>query len=411
MSSPRDVCARAMRLAIPAMFVCALLGGCVVDAPGDGQETQEPALASTTGPDHCGTITEDEVWAADRNPHIVTCHVNIEGGTVTIGPGTVIEVASYYSVSVGFNGGPGGLVASGTAEAPVLFTGLDGDGPGRWGRLGFYAGAHASALSLSHVIVEESGFVAYPTVAQVGFAIDGTSVAIDDLTIRDTVQYGFGLGGGGTFAPGSRGLVSRGSAFPGIVDADVAHSVPEEGVDLTGNTDDLLVVSGNTVASDVRWNDLGVPYANAVGGRINVEGTAASPAVLTLGPGVEVRFSGGKNIAVSEYGGPAALRAEGTGDRPVLLRGAGPTGSDPWDGITLGAESVDASCVLDHVDIGYGGNGFYTYGNIHMSNSSPTIRNSLIHDSASYGLYLDGDAAPVLDNVTFANNANGDTNP
>ena len=57
------------------------------DDKGGSSDDTGPALASTSGPDHCGSITTDDVWAADLNPHPESCHVEIDGGSLAIQAG------------------------------------------------------------------------------------------------------------------------------------------------------------------------------------------------------------------------------------------------------------------------------------------------------------------------------------
>lgn len=64
---------------------------------------------------------------------------------------------------------------------------------------------------------------------------------------------------------------------------------------------------------------------------------------------------------------------------------------------------------MANASIGFGGNGYYNYGNIHLENSSPTLTDVLLHDSAEYGLYCQGECT-VLSGVTYADNTTADPN-
>jgi hypothetical protein len=382
-----------------------LAGGC--SGEGDGvDEVPEMAWVSTTGPEHCGEILADEVWAADRNPHVVTCHVEINGGTVSIGPGTEVRIGEIKSVTVG-NDGPGQLIVAGDEESPVLFT---EDVPGaRFTSLGFSAAALPDGQRISNAILSGGGRVSFPTVPEVAFRVSGVEVLVENFTIHDTEDYAFELIDGGRFAEGSYGLVSYGNPYAGRAQADVADSVPEDRIDLTGNDLDALIVNGNTIAGEVVWGDIGVPYYNDAGYDVEVDGTAADPALLTLEAGVLVWLGAGYSISVGAYG-PGALVVDGTATDPVVVTGAYGDGTEYHDGVSFWDDTVDALSVLDHLDVSYGGNSSWFYGDINLDDASPTITDSFLHDSAEYGLYLAGDSFPVLTNVTFADNPAGDMN-
>lgn len=94
----------------------------------------------------------------------------------------------------------------------------------------------------------------------------------------------------------------------------------------------------------------------------------------------------------------------------MTVTGAYGDGTAYHDGISFWGETDDARSVLDHLDLSYGGNSAWYYGNISLDDASPTILNSTLHHSAEYGLYLAGDSYPVLSNVTFYDNRSGDMN-
>lgn len=368
---------------------------------GTGSSDPQPSdYTSTTGPDHCGTITADETWAADLNPHTTSCHVSIEAGTVTIAPGTEVIVGGIKYVSVSAEGG---LVVIGTAADPVRMAGETGE-RGTWNGLSFEEGARGE---LAHLSIEDAGYVAYPTIPYVSLTVRGTEITVEDVLITNGLDHGFAVLEDGGFSNESHGLVSTGNGRPGYGEADVVGSVVMEGLDLTGNDSDLLVVQGATIEGEAVWDDPGVPYA--VGSGAHVDGTEEAPAHLTIGPGVEVQFDAGAGLSAGAYG-PGSIAIEGTPESPVLLTGAGNDGSTYWEGLRLADGADDASCVFENVEIAYGGNGYWTYGNLHLENASPTVSGAFLHDSAAYGIYCQGECAPVLQDVTYANNPDGDTN-
>lgn len=371
---------------------------------GKVNEEVEMAWVSTTGPDHCGEILEDEVWAADLNPHTISCHVNVNGGTVSIGPGTEIRIGLIKSLTIGSDG-PGRLIVGATEEEPALFTNaVEGD---RFTSIGFESGAEPTGQRISNAIIEEGGRVSYPTVPEIALRVSGVEVLVENLTIRDTESYGFELADGGTFAEGSYGLVSTSNPWAGVADASVAHSIPEEGIDLTGNDVDALVIYGDTIGEAVQWDPIGVPYLNSTGYDISVDGTEATPGVLTLSAGVEIWLAATHTLAVGSYG-PGALVVNGTATDPVVVTGPNADGSEYHDGISFWDHTVDSMSVVSSLDVSYGGNNGYYYGNISFDDASPTIVDSWVHDSADCGVWLAGTSGPTLSNLSYSNNPEGD---
>lgn len=120
---------------------------------------ERPAWAAVDVP---ATLTADQAWTASAGPYRIASDVTVaQGATLTVGPGTRIELAAGRSLFV-----RGGLVARGTEADPVLFTGKDaGDGtPERWGSVVFedtsidaalQAGAqYQSGSILEHCVLE-----------------------------------------------------------------------------------------------------------------------------------------------------------------------------------------------------------------------------------------------------------------
>lgn len=383
-------------------------------APDGGEEV----LVSTTGPEHCGEVREDEVWAADLNPHVTTCAVEVvEGATLRIGPGTEIRAGGLDGISVIGGDDPGRLLALGSAEAPVLFT-LDGDPEvdSWWYGLSADGTMAEDGFRLEHVIVEYAGAPSYPVVPWGALeAYDGAEVFVEEVLLRGNDGFGFYFPDGAAFAEGSSGLGSSGNTGAGLITVEAAWSVPEDGASLSGNELDAVVVqgSGSSISRSGSWGDLGVPYwaSSSHGGTVYIDGTEAEPAILTLEPGVQLYFDSGAGISVGAYGGPAGLALAGTEADPVVLSGWDGSGEETWwDGVGLSDAAVDSACVWEHFRLGYGGAAGWTAGNLVLRGASPTLRNGLIHDSAGYGIDLDGESDPVLENVLFEDNASGDSN-
>ena len=96
------------------------------ETTGDETTGGETTGVVGTGPEHCGTITSDETWTAALSPHVITCDVHLEGGTVTIEPGVEVRVESDLGLFVSEDGGTANLRVLGSADAPVRFVSASG---------------------------------------------------------------------------------------------------------------------------------------------------------------------------------------------------------------------------------------------------------------------------------------------
>ncbi len=79
-------------------------------------------------------IDQDTTWTADGSPYTVANTASVaEGVTLTVEPGVTVELAAEVDLFVF-----GEIVAAGTAEEPVVFTGKpDGEESERWGSMVF----------------------------------------------------------------------------------------------------------------------------------------------------------------------------------------------------------------------------------------------------------------------------------
>lgn len=118
----------------------------------------------------------------------------------------------------------------------------------------------------------------------------------------------------------------------------------------------------------------------------NVESdiTVSGAAVLTVSPGVTLKFAAGKGLNVESDG---QLLAEGTEEQKVVFTGA-LQAPGYWDGIEI--ESIAASSLI-HVVVEYGGNSSsFNPANVGLSfDGNAIIKHSTIRFSASHGVALD----------------------
>ncbi len=368
------------------MRVCPLLGlhalgilGCG-SSGGDGD--RDPSdYTSSTGPDHCGDVTGSEEWAADLNPHTISCSVYVEGGSVTVRPGTVVQVANDAGLYVSYRGERGGLVLDGTASDPVVFEGAASSERGAWSGIAIYDAADDAQLSFQHA--EISGAGGYYTYGNIH--VEAAEPVVSNVVLSRSEEAGFYFTSGARFADGSSNITVLDSAQSGAMAADNADSFPEAGADLGDNDDPRIWLGGGDVVVPVTWGNPGVAYA--LGSSVYLEGTANTPAVLTVQAGVQVEVANDVGIYLSYRGGASGLVTEGTAADPVLFTAAQTREPGAWSGIGAYDAVDDDAFRLAHTTVEYGG-GYYTYGNIDCHGANPTIDNVALETSEEAGFYF-----------------------
>jgi len=134
-----------------------------------------------------------------------------------------------------------------------------------------------------------------------------------------------------------------------------------------------------TISADETWYAADNPHI--VIGDIDVE------AILTLEPGVLVKFNAGTYLWVGDNN-PGALSANGTTDSVITFTSNVSTaGPGDWNGIFFDEYTINATTKLNNCVIEYGGGN--DYGNICCYDASPTITNCTIRHSSTYGVYCD----------------------
>ncbi|MBN2017184.1 MAG: hypothetical protein JW794_03480 [Candidatus Cloacimonetes bacterium] len=93
---------------------------------------------------HSGTISTDETWYADDNPHICTGDITISSislPTLTLKPGVIVKFDPGKTMIIGNASNPsyaGGLIAVGTEDSLITFTSnAAAPAPGDWDYIEF----------------------------------------------------------------------------------------------------------------------------------------------------------------------------------------------------------------------------------------------------------------------------------
>ena len=360
---------------------------------------------------HGGYLETSVTWQNLGVPYVIESDVKLQGDAtnpaiLTIDPGVTLQFDAGQGMLLSQSGFASGLVARGTAEAPITFTALGASTRGFWDGIAAFTGTVPDQFILSYVHLDWAGGDGYRT----GLYAEDAVVQADHLWISGSEDAGFRLLGTARFADGSQNINVTDCDAPAYVTATAIDSLQAAVESLTGNDHDYLHIGpANTdVSASATWGDLGVPYW--VDDDVLFEGTAESPAVLTLDPGTLFYMGDSTAFFFAKDGGAAGFVAVGTEAAPIVFTPGSSNTPGVWDGIGLYDNVEDASAHIEYVEIGYGA-GTQLSGNLHLDGCAPVIDHVYLHDAENYGLYLSSDAEPVLGaDLRYANNGDGDVN-
>lgn len=300
-----SVTARALAVAVLGV---AVLGVAVVAG------AVGPAAASGTTPTYVqDDVTEDTTWTHEDGPYFVSTDVTIaSGATLTIEPGTTVNVAEEVTVTV-----EGSLLASGSATDPVEITTAEpSPSAGTWETIE-YAGGSASTLRLEHTVVE------YGTTAVTATSSEGT-IELADATVRDHVQTGVAVR---DHAGGPRVEITD-SRFSSLGNAGVEFAVSEtnpfvqsvERLRVTGTTFDstgahALLVRSREI-SRVTVADVDVTDVSQTAVQFATESTDARPTTTSGHHATDVTL---RDVSVTDAGTDGIRFEGGTLERVDVL--------------------------------------------------------------------------------------------
>jgi RHS repeat-associated protein len=366
------------------------------------------------------TISEDTTLTASGGPY--TGLPTIKAGvTLTVEPGTKLEV---WEMIV-----EGTLLAEGTAEEPIRFTGPNEAKWAEWHDISF--GPESRGSVLDHVEIADggsNGYYSQPTVH-----INGSSPKITNSIFRmDSIGITVPEGGAPEIAHNrfietaepfnyeSKGSQSGKILFhdnrvePGSLCNCGAIRISQYGPSLgagtlSGNIIEYGSISygGDDVPGDITQNILSGGTGNHIyaGGTVSHSETWANAGETfafsgKIAAGVTLRIEPGLHIVpTQEFEVEGTLLAEGTAEEPIRFTGPNEAKWAEWHDISFGPES--SGSVLDHVEIADGGsNGFYSQPTVHINGSSPKITNSIFRMDSG-GITVPEGGAPEFAHDTF----------
>ncbi len=340
----------------------------------------------------------------------VTGRIWVEGPeqpTLTIEPGARLLFDRDAGITIGKNS-PGRLVAGVPGGDYVVLGAFDLGSP--WAGLQFMGQSAGSSVARTVIQDCSGGIENIP--GCVAIWGDGSSAGaapvLSDVIVQRAEQVAIGIGKGGGFGVGSKGLRvldTKGTVM--LMFPDAIPTIPRG--EYTGNQFDAVAVFGDVITTSARWPAIGIPYSLNT---LTVEGEAAP--VVTLSPGVTVQFRQGSGVRIGRLA-PGGLRALGTPDSVVTFKGEVLRGEAGfWNGIEIGP-LASSSTLFDYaiIDDAGGDNGTIQAAIKLAIDLGGMIRNTTIRRSARCGIarlpgpWATDFTAPFLRNL-FIDNAGPD---
>lgn len=324
-----------------------------------------------------------------------------EGATLTLRPGVTLSFLDDTGLVVD----GGAIHAVGTAEEPILLTGTT-RAPGAWAGV-HLARSNATRNRFEHVRIEWAGGSKFSTAgAAAALALSGSAenpsrIQITDSEFSHSAGYGISLDAWGELPGFSRNRLAEnalGSAH--VHPASVGGLTPGNAFGDGGTASAIHVQDGTLTGREATFHELGAPF---VVGSIELR----TGATLVLDPGVELRMRAGKQLRAVE----GVIRAVGTAEKGISVRGEEAT-PGYWVGIVIHASEGENA--LAHVTISDAGGARDSWAlaaaTVALTDDSARLSlvDSTIRNGASFGLYLDGNAALTqFERNTFSQHALG----
>lgn len=332
------------------------------------------------------------------------------GSTLILDPGVEMWMGSGTGIHFGYYSGTfGTLTAEGTQAEHIKITSSApavSRSAGDWDYIGFYDGA-GTGSSLAYCDIEYGGgYSDYYGIIH----IDEAGIALSNSTITNSQSIGVSLDDEAFFTSCTGNTFQDNALVPIQVDANYAHTI---GAGNTFNTGPGIMVKGDKIeGAEQNWLNHNKPYI--LSGDIYIGSATGSK--LTIAPGATVQFTEGSALYVGYYSNTyGILEADGDVGNEITFTSAAPAGFESagdWDGIWFYDGATNGN-IMDNCIVSFGG-GYSQYsGNIDVEANTagvPIISNCHIENSESWGIYLEDDASPTLENNTFSNNALGDVN-
>lgn len=384
----------------PLLAICGLTAlalGCNGDDQDDPNGEPDATFNDTTtadiDPGECQPLTgadlTGDITLEAGSCHTITAQLVVSNGLLRIEPGTRLIFSQAGGMTIRNDGR---LSAVGTAEDPIVFTGLDTT-RGYWRGL-MFVDTPSSENLLEHTVIEYAGGSRWTGAerSQAGVYVNGPNV---QLTVRNSTLRENQIAGI-TADVEDATVVLDNNRYENNTAPFRLHPnhIGELSADQTfeGNDSQYVVVdgfgSGSTVTRPSTWRAYDVPYL------INQIMTFEAP--LTIEPGVELVFTQNAGLRIQ---GEGRLIADADGAEPIIFRGLEDIPGF-WRGIefntTFSADNILANAIIENAgSTGWHGGpasqaGIFLRGG--NNRSMLTIRNTEITGSGGFGISVENES-------------------
>ncbi len=320
-----------------------------------------------------GNVTINATWQDTSVPYRIAEGLKIKNAKLTIEPSVKLLFDNNEGVIV-FDGGS--LEAVGTPSDHIIF---DSGWSGPWKDIHFTASANDAESKLIYCEIEHGG---QDSNRPANIILEDASPEISNCFIRHS--HGYGVYIAGQIKPGrfDNNTITNNALEPISVPANSVEGL-SAGFYL-GNGSDVIEVRGSPreqpIVKDGYWMSMDVPYR--VYGTIQIQSST-----LILAPGVNIQMAERSGFEILVNGG---LIADGT-ENLVMIEGSQPV-VGIWNLMFFSNFANARNCQLINCHLRFGGGDLNRPGMIYCDNVSPTIRNCIIENSQTYGIYLNGNA-------------------
>ncbi len=328
-------------------------------------------------------VESEATWPATDAPYFFKNNTKLFA-PITIDPGAQFTFQSGGKLTVKSSGGS--LTADASDGDPITFEGATAT-PGYWQTIEFESNNPNNVLN--NVEVAHGGGGDWANV----WVQDDARLSVQNATFAESDTYGLVVENGATLPEFATNTFSNNGTAPLRVSATVVGMLDSGSTYVGGNGNDHIEVNNADVEDEATWPATDAPYFFKNNTKLFTP--------ITIDPGAQFTFQDGGKLTVKSNGG--ALTADAGGGETISFVGASAT---PGYWQTIEIESNTPDNVFNNVEVAHGGGG--DWANIWIQDDAQaTVQNSLIRESATFGIVAESGSVFNGSNNTYQNNASG----